>query len=157
MKGYILSILGIVLAGVFIDIIVPSGKINKYIRSIYSIFVVAVLLNPLINFLSNHRDFTVKYKEYELSEKLLNYIYEMRVKTQEENLKNLFSNEGFDNIDIKLSFSSENDELKYNSCKVNLKNVVIDKDMQHINKYEFIKKIIKEYTNLSDEEIIIDE
>ena len=36
MTGYILSILGIVIAGVLIDVIMPSGKINKYIKSIYS-------------------------------------------------------------------------------------------------------------------------
>ena len=43
MTGYILSVLGIVIAGVFMDVILPSGTIAKYIKGIYSIFVVAVL------------------------------------------------------------------------------------------------------------------
>ena len=68
MSGYILSILGIVISGVFIDIIVPSGSTSKYIKSIYSIFVVAVLLMPLLKFINNSNDFEVVYKDYELQE-----------------------------------------------------------------------------------------
>ncbi|MBQ8614967.1 MAG: stage III sporulation protein AF, partial [Clostridia bacterium] len=64
MTGYILSILGIVVAGVFIDIIVPSGSINKYIRGIYSIFVVAVLVSPIMKLLNKTNDFTIKYEDY---------------------------------------------------------------------------------------------
>lgn len=157
MTKYILSILGIVIAGIFIDIIVPNGKINKYIKSIYSIFVVAVLLSPLINFLNKNHDFTVKYKDYELNTELINYIHSMRVKAMETNLENYLGAEGFKNIHIELTFSSKNNEISYNSCKISLKNLVIEKDKQHINKYEFIKEVVKENTNLSNEEIIFDE
>lgn len=157
MAGYILSILGIVIAGVFIDIIVPNGAISKYIKSIYSIFVVAVLISPIVKFLNKNHDFTVKYEEYHVEAELLNYIHSMRAENLEENLVALLSNEGFNNIDIILSFSTENNQLKYNSCKINLKNLEISLDKQHINKYEFIKEVIKKNTNLTDEEIIFDE
>ena len=79
MAGYILSILGIVIAGIIIDIIVPSGNINKYIKSIYAIFVVAVILSPLINYLSKEHDLTLHYDDYQVSEQLLNYISKDRV------------------------------------------------------------------------------
>jgi len=157
MTGYILSILGIVIAGVFIDIIIPSGTISKYIKSIYSIFVVAVLIAPITKFLNKHHDFTLKYEEYNVNEKLLDYIYSMRATSLENNLKKTLEMEGFKNIDINLTFSIENNELKYNLCRVNLKNMVISADKLHINKYEFIKNVVKENTNLTDEEIIIDE
>lgn len=157
MSGYILSILGIVIAGVLIDIIVPNGTINKYIKSIYSIFVVAVLLNPLITFLNKHHDFTVKYKDYELNMELIDYIYQTRASSLETNIEKALTKEGFEGVDIILNFSIENDELKYNSCSVNLQNLVIVQDKQHINKYEFIKEVIKANTNLKDGEIIINE
>ena len=157
MAGYILSILGIIIAGVIIDIIIPSGSINKYIKGIYSIFVVAVLISPLVRFLNKTRDFKISYQEYKVDAELLKYIYSMRASSTEENLENLLSNEGYLNIDIILEFSIQNEKLEYNSCKVNLKNMVISSDKQHINKYEFIKKIIKENTNLTDERIVINE
>ena len=157
MAGYILSIVGIIVAGVFIDIIVPSGSINKYIRGIYSIFVVAVLVSPIMKFLNKAKDFTIKYEEHEMNESLLTYIYKMRASSLETNLEKALEEEGFSNIDIILNFTIEYDNLKYISCTVNLKNVVISSDKQHINKYEFIKGVVTENTNLSDKEIIIDE
>jgi len=157
MSGYILSILGIIVVGVFIDVIIPSGNINKYIKSIYSIFVVAVILNPIISLMSKMSDFTIKYKEHEINTNLLTYIYTKKVNSQELAIENLLSGEGFDNVDIILNYSIEKDNLKYNSCTVNLENLVIIADKQHINKYEFIKKVVKESTNLTDEEIIINE
>lgn len=157
MNGYILSILGIVVAGVLIDIIVPTGSINKYIKSIYSIFVVAVLISPVVKLLNKANDFSFKYDDYQINTNLLTYIYEKQVSSHEKSIEQAFADKGFSNVDIVLNFSIENDELRYNSCQVNLKNLVISADKQHINKYEFVKTVVKESTNLKPEEIIIDE
>ena len=157
MAGYILSILGIVVAGVLIDIIIPSGTISKYIKGIYSIFVVAVIITPVVKFLSKSHDFSIKYEEYSVNNNLLEYIYSMRATSLETNIENLLKDEGFSGVDIKILFSIENNELKYNSCNVNLKNMEISADKQHINKYEYIMEIIKKNTNLTKEEIIINE
>ena len=155
MTNYILSILGIVIAGVVIDIIIPSGAINKYIKAIYSIFVVAVLISPFVKLISKTENFQISYIEHKTDVELLKYIYTKRAKSAEENIETLLDNEGLEGVDIILEFSIENEKLEYISCKVNLKNLVISPDKQHINKYEFIKKIIKENTNLTDERIII--
>ena len=64
MTGYILSVLGIIIAGVLIDVIIPNGTICKYVKSIYSIFVVAVLINPIFNLVGKTKDFTFKYDDF---------------------------------------------------------------------------------------------
>ena len=157
MNGYILSILGIIVAGIIIDIIIPSGTINKYIKSIYSIFVVAVLLMPLMKFLNSNQGFQLSYVDYELQENLINYIFKSRVDSLETNIEEYLSGEGFAQIDIKLEYSIENNEIIYNSCHVNLQNLSITEDKQHINKYEFIKEVVNSYTNLNSWEILINE
>lgn len=154
MSGYILSILGIVIVGVLVDIVVPSGTINKYIKSIYAIFVLAVILSPLIKFLSNTHDINVNITGYEINEDLMNYINTNKIKSLETNIENKLKDEGFDGIDIKINYSIESNELMINSCTVNMQNLVITSDKQHINKYEFIIEVLREYTNLADEEII---
>ena len=155
MSGYILSILGVVVAGVFIDIIIPTGSINKYIRGIYSIFVVAVIISPVFKFLNKNHNFTIKYQEYSVDADLLNHIYQLRATSLETNIEKALEDEGFSNVDINLTYSIENNELKYNSCKINLKKLSIKPDKQHINRYEFIKKVVQNNTNLTYEEIII--
>lgn len=155
MTSYILSVLGIVVAGVFIDVIVPSGSINKYIKGIYSIFVVATLISPITKLIN--KDFNFNYALIQTDEKLLNYLYQHRADAMEKELISYFESEGFSNVDINLSYSISNDEIEYNTCEINLKNLVISADKQHINKYEFIKNTIKKATNLTDEEILINE
>lgn len=157
MYNYVLSILGIVIAGVLIDVIVPSGSINKYIKSIYSVFVVAILLNPLIKFLNKNHNFNIKYEQYEINDNLSNYIFKMRATSLETNIEKMLDEKGFKHIDIKINFSIENYEIKYNSCYANIENMVIDEDNLHINKYDYIKEVIKHQTNLTDGDIIINE
>lgn len=154
MAGYILSILGIVVAGVFIDIIIPSGTISKYIKSIYAIFVLAVIITPIIKFFNNNQGFNLQYQEYEINQNLINYIQTNKIATIENDITLELENEGLFNIDIIINYSIDNNELSINSCTINLENLVISSDNQHINKYEIIKEIVHEYTKLTDEEII---
>lgn len=155
MSGYVLSIVGIIFAGVIVDVIIPAGSTAKYIKSIYAVFVVAVLILPIINFINNNKGFVLEYDEYEVNEKLLNYIYSNRVETLEDNISNGLKSNGLENIDIEINYSIENEDLVMLACAINLKNLVINENFTHINKYDYIKKVVKDYIDLSDEEIII--
>jgi len=157
MSNYILSILGIVILGIIIDVIIPSGNINKYIKSIYAIFIVAVIVSPFVNYLKKDKDFNIHYQEYEISENLLNFIYKNRISSLEDEIELKLNSEGYSGINIIINFSSENNELSYNSCTINLENLVISTDKQHINSYEFITEVVRSYTGLEDEEILINE
>lgn len=157
MNGYILSILGIVVVGILFDVIIPSGSISKYIKSIYAIFVVAVIISPVVNFLSNKNEIDFNYQEYQIDSKLINYINTQKVKSLENEIESELKENGYENVDIKLDFSYENEEIKYISCIINLKNLLLKDGQAHINKYEFIKNVVKEKTNMTFEEMLIDE
>ena len=154
MSGYILTILGIVLAGILIDIIVPTGKINKYIKSIFAIFVVAVIIMPVVKLISNKDNITIDYNDYEIEENLMNYIFSSRVRAYENEIETALNNAGYSKVDIKINYSINSNELSLNSCEVNLKNMTSSNIEMHNNRYEFIAETIKEITNLTDEVII---
>lgn len=154
MSGYILTILGIVLAGILIDIIVPTGKINKYIKSIFAIFVVAVILMPVVKFIAKSDEITINYNDYEIKQNLMDYIFSSRVTAYENEIIEVLENNGLSNIDIKINYSINSNELSLNSCEVNLKNMTSSNIEMHNNRYEFIAETIKEITNLTDEVII---
>lgn len=157
MKAYVLSILGIALCGVLIDVIMPSGSTSKYIKSIFSIFVVAVILNPVIKFFAKAKNLDINYTDIEINQKLMNYITDQKVEQTKKAIVFELNNKGLSNIDITLNFALENNELIYNSCFVNLKNVVYNPTDKHISKYELITEVVKQHTNLNDEVIIFDE
>ena len=154
MSGYILTILGIVLAGILIDIIVPTGKINKYIKSIFAIFVVAVILMPIVKFIAKSDEITINYTDYEIEQNLMDYIFSSRVTAYENEIIEVLENNGLSNIDIKINYSINSNELSLNSCEVNLKNMTSSNIEMHNNRYEFIAETIKEIINLTDEVII---
>lgn len=157
MKSYIMAILGIVILGVMIEIIMPNGRINKFIKNVYAIFAVAVFISPITNFFSNKTGYHISYSNFEINDSFVEYFLEEQVKSTEIEIETVCNDYGFSNIDIKLNFSIKNYEIQYNLCNVNLKNLVISSSGQHINKYEFIRQAVGEKTGLGDAEIIFDE
>lgn len=153
MTGYVISILGVVIAGVVIDIVIPSGNINKYIKSIFSIFVVAVLISPIFKVVNNFKGVNLDTHKIEVDENLLNFIYKSQVSNKETNIETDLKERGFEGIDVDIQFSIESNKLKINSCVVILKNMSTIPDNQHIDMYEEIYEVVNDYTGLDIEEI----
>ena len=84
----------------------------------------------------------------------MNYINKNKIESMQKNIVLDLEDEGLNNIDIIINYSINNNELSINSCTINLKNLVISSDKQHINKYEIIKEVVRKHTNLADEEMI---
>ena len=68
MKEWILSIGTIIILTTIADLILPDGKIGKYIKCFFSLLVMLVILTPIINYKNNNLniDMTAIDKEYEL-------------------------------------------------------------------------------------------
>ena len=47
MSGWLIGIVGVVSLGVLIEILLPEGENSKYIRGIFSIIVIFVIVSPL--------------------------------------------------------------------------------------------------------------
>ena len=50
MKGYVLSVAGVVLISAVISIIASSGKMGKFVKSISRLFIFVVLISPFVRF-----------------------------------------------------------------------------------------------------------
>jgi len=53
MKAWILSIVGIMFIGVIIEIIMPEGKTNTFIKSMFAIVFMYVVMSPIINLIKD--------------------------------------------------------------------------------------------------------
>lgn len=157
MKAYIISILGITLCGVLIDIVLPAGSTSKYIKSIYSIFVVAVILNPLITFFAKTKNINLEYNNFETSQTLIDYINTQKIKSVETTIIEELKQKGVSNIEVKINYDWQYNQLVYKSCLIDLKNMVYQPTDKHTNKYELITEVVQQHTNLSNEVIIFDE
>ena len=157
MKAYVISILGITICGVLIEIILPSGSTSKYVKSIYAVFVIAVILNPVIQFFAKNKGLDIKYNDMEISDKLIDYINTQKVESVKSSIILELNQQGAENVDIILNFEQQNNQIIYKSCIVDLKNLTYTPSDKHISKYELIIDVIKQHTNLTDEVIIFNE
>ena len=97
MQSYILSVLGIVLVSVLIEIILPSGQTAKYIKSVFSIFVVYVLISPILSMIKKDYDIT-KYLQQgnmQINQTLLNNIYKDQIDAKNTDIENILENAGY--------------------------------------------------------------
>ena len=44
---YILSVVGIVFVGVLVDIIMPDGKMNNFVKGVFGLVVLLVIITPI--------------------------------------------------------------------------------------------------------------
>lgn len=58
MTGWLLSIVGVVSVGVLLEIMLSEGKTSKYIKGVFSLCVVLVIVSPLPKFFN--KDFDVE-------------------------------------------------------------------------------------------------
>ena len=47
MRGYVLSVIGVVFLGVLVDGIMPDGEMNKYVKGMFSLIALCVLLSAV--------------------------------------------------------------------------------------------------------------
>ncbi len=88
MSGWILSIVGVVAVGVLVDILLDDKDLGKYIKGIFGIIVVLVILDPLPKMLKNNKkvDFNQKSSNIEMDKGAYSAIWENNIEYQEKEL-----------------------------------------------------------------------
>ncbi len=160
MKSWALSIIIVVFSITVISLLFPNGKIGKFIKSIFSLILVFVVLKPLISI--SDKNFSLEefvfINETILQEDYIDFMHQKEIKQQEENCEKIFENLGITNAEIKLAcLYDENKKLKIESVIINLKNAVIKSDKEHIVIIENAKKLITEYLNINYDVLVINE
>jgi len=52
-SSYVLSVAGVILLGVLVNMILPEGSMSKYIQNIFAIIVVFVIVSPVANIVNS--------------------------------------------------------------------------------------------------------
>lgn len=145
LSGWVLSIAGVISLSVIVELILPEGQLNKYIRGIFSFIIMLVIIAPLPSLVGKNFSFSdISLNEhYELQE---DYIYQMNVyKTEalQNDLQRQIKEHGYENVTV--SVSSENYYTSFNikAIYVELSNLVITSEAEHTNILDIEKEILK--------------
>lgn len=159
MSGYLLTLLGVILLGVLVDVILPSGSTAKYISGIFSIFVVFVIVSPLLSFIKkgyNLKDY-FSSEQIELDDKLLNSFNKTKFSKLESDIEQELADKGYENVEVSITLNTEGKDLKIDNIQVDITKLVIKAKEENINKYVYIRQVIMSKVAVNEEVIVFNE
>ena len=150
MNSWLLGIIGVVFLGVMLEAVLPEGRTNAFIKSIFIILFIYVVMNPIIKLIKNNdlidfsQVFSVKQDEYLEQLKL-----ELKYKIE----NHLYTN-GVEGVYVEIEGNVVNNDIKINKINVNISNIVINKQDEHIDKYKLITGLIMDIVKVDKESIV---
>jgi len=152
MSTWILSIVGVAFLGVMIDVVAPTGSINKLIKCVFSTFLIFVLMGPIKNLITSEsaglEDISTEIIEDENF--LIKYNQNLASK-YETQIKNKLEEMNIEGVEVSILVSLTDSDFKILEVSVWLNNLVLTNEINHTNKYEKIKSVIKSIINVQEE------
>ncbi len=138
--------------------ILPQDKMGKYIKGIFSLLTVLVVIKPILYIKNTEIDYQKILSSDNIiyQDNFLDYINNKRVEEYEKNCLKIISEIGVDNAIIKIDYvNDENKGLQINFVKINLQNSVIISNKEHINIKEEIITDIASYLGINKNMVVI--
>ena len=154
-SSWILSVCGIVIVSLLAEIILPSGKTNKLIKSVLALFSVLTIIYPLKQIDLKNLDFSNVFSmQLNINSQFVENRNLEKINAIEVQIEETLEYNGFLNVDIGISGYYEVEKLLIDNVFVDLKNSVLTDKNLNINKYTNIVTIIKKLINVKEESII---
>ncbi len=156
LSSWVLSIAGICILSVLIDLFLPSGQISSHIKTVFNFIIIFVIIAPIPKFIKNYQvDYSsfINTSEIELQE---DYIYQLnrdKLTALENEIKNGIKSRGILNVDIAISADIFVKAMEINGIFVDLTNAVIEKNEQHIDIKKEVEEVILSKVNIEKEKI----
>ena len=149
MNSWILGIVGVAFLGVMLEVVIPEGKTNVFIKSIFSLMFIFVVMSPIINLVkSSNIDISGIFGQYD------DDYYEHSSLEIKSKIENQLKQNGIEGVFVEIDGYMSNNDLVINRLYVNLSNMVINERDEHIDKYKLITGLIMEVVKVSEENIV---
>lgn len=156
MTGYLLSLLGIIMLGVLIDVILPNGSTSKYISGIFAIFVMFVMISPVLKFVNGDYNLTdhLTSSDIQINDKLLTSINNSKFNELERDMEKELADNGYYNVKIDIKFKQVAENVEITQVLVYLHDVVINENSSNINRYVYIRQLVQSKVAVTKEVIV---
>lgn len=155
-SGWVLSIVGVVIITAIVEIILPEGNLNKYIKGFLVIFTVFIMISPITN-ISIDNIFSDNKYEISLDDTFLEEINEEKADEYNLIIKNKLLSSGYDGVEVEVAIVNNGGMLKINTIFVDLSKVVLNGKIENIDIYNNIKNIIRSVVDINLEDIVFNE
>lgn len=158
-SSWILTICGICILSVIIDLILPDGQTSKHIKAVFSYIVILVVIAPIPSVFNKNFNIDDIFQADEIVIDN-NYIYQLN-QYKLDKLKNDIESDiikkNILGVEIAISADVFNVDLEIKAIYVDLFNLVIDEKNQHINIEIVIVECIQNHIEIEKEKIFFNE
>lgn len=160
MSGYLISIIGVVMLGVLVDLVLPSGQMNKFVKSMFGIFTILIIISPVPKLINSNFDFSSLFynqASIEIDKDFLEVTNKKIVEQLEKSIESSCEKSGYSNVKCEIESILVENKLVIEKVKINLDKLVISQNVVHINKYTEIEQAVQRVVNIEKERIVFDE
>ena len=157
-SAWILSIAGISVIGVLVELILPNGQTKKYVKGVFAFVVVMVIITPLPKiFRSDFRvDDIFEENAIIIQEDFVYQINRDRLEKIEEMIESDLSDEGFEKAKVKINANIFTTDMTIDAVFVDLSELVITKKAEHKNTNEVVINSVLKYVSVNKSDIVIE-
>ena len=158
-SSWILSIAGVVVLSILLDLFLPEGKLNSYIKTIFNFVIILVVITPLPELFNKDFDTSTMFSNSQIVLQE-DYIYQLnrdKLTMLETTIEDTLSNSGYKNIDVSISANIFVIEMKIETIFVDLSNLVIQQNDENINIKNEVVKCITSIISINKENIVFSE
>ena len=154
MTGWILSITGVTILSVLVDLIMPNGQTAKYIKNVFAFMMILVIISPLPSLLKGNFDIgdIFQIEEIVIQEDFVYQVNRDKLTALEDSINKTLEEEGLKNVIVTINADIFQIEMQIKEINVDLSDLVIDGNSGHIDIEKAITDII---VKLVGEEVII--
>lgn len=151
---WIMSIAGIICLSVIVELMLPDGQMNRYIKGIFSFVIILVIIMPIPNLIGKEINFSniFDYDNVAVDE---DYIYQLnldKINIVRDEIENDIQLHGYENVKIYIDCDIFDNAMKFESTTVDITNLVISENAEHKN----IAKIKDDITDIIQSHLQID-
>ncbi len=156
-SSWIMAIVGVSVLGVLVDLVMPNGQTKKYIKGIFAFIVVLVIISPLPNLLNKNFSIDDIFEEdaIVIQEDFVYQVNRDRLETLENMIVADLKEQGVGNITVNISANVFTNKMKIEAVFVDLSQVVINQNLEHIDINELVAKSVLKYVSIDKNNIVI--
>lgn len=151
MSAWLMSIVGVVAVGVLLEIMLPEGETNKYIKGVFALAVVLVIVAPIPKLFKNGFDIENLFDsdKYKINQNYLNDVVSERNAEREKALLKYLKSNNYAVNKVKIYYIKDYDDVE--SAKIYLTKGISESDKNRI--VGEIKNKVAKYLSIDESEV----
>lgn len=156
LSSWVVSIAGICILSVLIDLFLPSGNMSSHIKNIFNFVIILVIIAPLPKIIKDYKyDYSsfITTSDIELQN---NFIYQVnmdKLTALKNEIDAKLASNGYQNIEVSIYADIFTSNMVIENVYVDLSNLVIENNSQHIDIKKEVENVILSVLDIDKEAI----